>query len=448
MSTDTCFVCSNEDETVKSVCSTCIEEQCSKCEKTVTNSLLAYCQQLMGSCNVEEMSNAIYTHFNETMISEARQLLRDKCADLLQGHIIMTVASRRATGTRPVAEANAKDIAQAMYDIRDKDGVPIFTVKDLKDLPVIKPSTVDIQLETNQRLLMLENMVRRMCERTQNTEDLTSECLNRVGIYQSQTDRLVYNVQEMRTTLDTHGRIVNEVRSQTAAIIQQQMQSRPAYSHVTQMQPQPNLSPPPRQLNPQTPQMQRAPARMPPPMSPAVTQAPLQQIAAPHYAPAQTVAPTRPGFATPPGIPPSGASNVSGGQPPANNQQQQQPRLDSAPRNDWKQQGRRRRAPGLKGTVEGTHFKAGPSPNRDLWIFNVDQSIGDDDLKEYIAKGGNKQEKQIQIRKWEPRYQPHYSSKRFRLTIGLEDYQTVYDAEFWPKDIGVRKYWVDPNEDN
>ena len=146
--------------------------------------------------------------------------------------------------------------------------------------------------------------------------------------------------------------------------------------------------------------------------------------------------------------------NLSGnGDPlPANNSQPSssllQPRNVQPNPNEWKYQRRRRRPQGLKGTVEGTHFKAGPSPNRDLWIFNVDSTINDDDLRKYIAEGGNKQERNINIRKWEARYKSHYSSKCFRLTIGLEDYKIVYDSEFRPKDIGVRKYWVEQGEDD
>ena len=102
----------------------------------------------------------------------------------------------------------------------------------------------------------------------------------------------------------------------------------------------------------------------------------------------------------------------------------------------------RKKTPSLQGTATGTRFKAGLGPNRDLWIYNVDYEMQDDDLKKFIEEGGSNRSGKVHVRLWEPRYNPEWDTKRFRLTIGLSDYDRVFTSEFWPQDIGVRKYWV------
>ena len=102
----------------------------------------------------------------------------------------------------------------------------------------------------------------------------------------------------------------------------------------------------------------------------------------------------------------------------------------------------RKKTPSLQGSAAGTRFKAGLGPNRDLWIYNVDYEMQDDDLKKFIEEGGSNMSGKVHVRRWEPRYNPGWDTKRFRLTIGLNDYERVFTSEFWPQDIWVRKYWV------
>ena len=112
----------------------------------------------------------------------------------------------------------------------------------------------------------------------------------------------------------------------------------------------------------------------------------------------------------------------------------------------WRQQkskeAPRKKTQAIQGSAQGTELKAGLGPNRDLWIYNVDNEMEDDDLRTFIENGGSNKSGKVHIRLWEPRYKPEWDSKKFRITIGLMDYSRVFTEEFWPKDIFVRKYWV------
>ena len=61
-------------------------------------------------------------------------------------------------------------------------------------------------------------------------------------------------------------------------------------------------------------------------------------------------------------------------------------------------------------------------------------------LRKFIEEGGATQTQQVHIRLWEPRYKSHYDTKCFRLTIAKKDYEYVFNCDFWPEDISVRKY--------
>ena len=112
-----------------------------------------------------------------------------------------------------------------------------------------------------------------------------------------------------------------------------------------------------------------------------------------------------------------------------------------------KQNFNRKRPPGIQGSATGIQFKAGQGPNRDLWIQNVDKDIDDEELKKFVEEGGSQKSGNVDVRLWKGHYEPHWKTKRFRLTIGLSDYERVFHADFWPKDIWVRKYWVNFEEE-
>ena len=94
----------------------------------------------------------------------------------------------------------------------------------------------------------------------------------------------------------------------------------------------------------------------------------------------------------------------------------------------------------LHGTATGTSMKAGPGPNRDLWVYNIHREMDDAALRLFIEEGGATRKQRVQVRVWDPRYKPHYDTKCFRLTIPKKDYEYVFNCDFWPEDISVRKY--------
>lgn len=114
---------------------------------------------------------------------------------------------------------------------------------------------------------------------------------------------------------------------------------------------------------------------------------------------------------------------------------------------EWQVKRYKRRPRGIQGKAQGSDIRArAGGPNRDLWISNVDSSMEDDTLKDFIENGGSTKTSKIQVRLWEKRYTDGSGSKRFRLTIGKSDYDKVYNADFWPSDIEVRKYWLSAEE--
>ena len=96
----------------------------------------------------------------------------------------------------------------------------------------------------------------------------------------------------------------------------------------------------------------------------------------------------------------------------------------------------------IQGKANSTAVKAGLGPDRDLWIYNVDKNMADNDLKTFIENGGCTGKSKVLIRLLEPRYEDHWESKRFRLTIPLSHYENVFNEEFWPENIWLKKYWV------
>ena len=121
---------------------------------------------------------------------------------------------------------------------------------------------------------------------------------------------------------------------------------------------------------------------------------------------------------------------------------EQQNRQKRKQREQTKKEGNKKTKQVIQGSAADTNFKAGSGPNRDLWIYNVDKEMKDDELRKFIEDGGSDNGEKVHIRLWEPRYEEHWDTKRFRLTIGLADYTRVFTADFWPKGILVRKYWV------
>ena len=123
--------------------------------------------------------------------------------------------------------------------------------------------------------------------------------------------------------------------------------------------------------------------------------------------------------------------------------QPHQKRLDNrnAKRNE-KQNNQRRRPPGIQGKATGTQFKTGTGPNRDLWIQNVDKDMEDDTFRQFVEEGGSKKSGKVDIRLLQAHDEEYWTTKSYRLTIGLADFDRVFNEEFWPKNIWVRKYWV------
>ena len=68
--------------------------------------------------------------------------------------------------------------------------------------------------------------------------------------------------------------------------------------------------------------------------------------------------------------------------------------------------------------------------------------MADADLRTSIENGGCTKKSKVVVRQLEPRYEEHWDSKSFHLTIPLSHYEDVFSEEFWPENIWLKKYWV------
>ena len=105
--------------------------------------------------------------------------------------------------------------------------------------------------------------------------------------------------------------------------------------------------------------------------------------------------------------------------------------------NDWqevKHKKKRKPTEVLQGQAKDTNIKAGKiaTPDRDFWISNVDLTMDDKALQEFIENGGSTKDGKLNLRLFERRYKDDFTTKCFRITIGAEDYKRVYNSEFWP----------------
>ena len=368
---------------------------CFSCEARC-NSLLAYCQCYLQNYGVQEVSTAIQVHFSSQEVVTARSLLRDNWKEHFYGLSIMLTGQRRNTETRSAQKANAQDIATAMDKLVRLDKPPRFIAWDLRCLPMVRPKTTEN--DTEEKLILLENTLRRLEGRVSNNEfSITTIVAENEG-------EVKPKLSDIENTLKTHEKLIQEAKPTFAAKAAGSL--------------------------PPLPQTVPSPAAN----TVVVQQPTVQKIA--EQMPARTAVRR-----------PSGSRGIS----TKNNSsalldQQQEGRADGDWQ-IWKNRRKPRSTPGIKGKGMDQNIKGRTGgPNRDLWISNIDSSIDDNDLKEFIESGGSTKAGQIQIRFWQKRYTDRSESKCFRFTIGRSDYDKVYNENFWPSDIEVRKYWLSAEE--
>jgi hypothetical protein len=84
--------------------------------------------------------------------------------------------------------------------------------------------------------------------------------------------------------------------------------------------------------------------------------------------------------------------------------------------------------------VQFGSFKGAPEPSRDLFVFRVDPNTDQADLFKFV------QSQSVQVRGLSLVSHKDAVFKSFKLTVGLPDLETVFDNDFWPTGVHVRRY--------
>ena len=131
------------------------------CNSSLVDPVLAYCASFLKNYSVAEVTDALQQFFKEDTVLTARDLLRRKCEEKLKDLDIMKVSQRRASANRKSFEANASDVAEAVYLLINEDNGPQFLIDDVRKLPLLGPSlaTPKSQAET---ILLLEKKFQNM----------------------------------------------------------------------------------------------------------------------------------------------------------------------------------------------------------------------------------------------------------------------------------------------
>jgi hypothetical protein len=83
---------------------------------------------------------------------------------------------------------------------------------------------------------------------------------------------------------------------------------------------------------------------------------------------------------------------------------------------------------------EGAKVRGAPEPSRHLFIYRVDKSVNDSDMKDYVNEQG------VTIQSLACVSHPSAKYKSFKLTVPISEYERLFSDEMWPEGIRVRKY--------
>lgn len=370
---------------------------CTNCKDTVFNPVLAYCQCSLKNFSVIEVAKAIEQFFCNEDVAEARDLLRHMFLDRLHDLEIKKIATRKSSPNRSCLEANASDVTEAVYSLINSASPVRFATLELSKLPILTPVLATTRSQA-EMILMMEKKMQQMEQE--------------IVLHSNQLKQHDASIADMSHSCKLQASERSTMTRQTTKPTSSLEHLTPAHTAGAGVG-----------ARPKVPQ-------------PVTNTAEMRDLALP--APAEGFGGT--------GRQNTWANIAAQGQPDEREpwQQQRSERLRLLKQDQAKKEGVRKRKPTpcLQGSANNTVIKAGKGPSRDLWIFNVDKDMSDDTLRSYISEGGSKKQNTVNIRLFEPRYKAGAESKQFRLTISKNDYDYVYQADFWPVDVSVRRYWL------
>ena len=350
----------------------------------VYNHVLAYCQAFLHNTDVNTVAKAAGSYFSEYDLMEARKLLKTKFTPQLAGLEISKTESRRSTPQRSSSAMIAQDITDAVYKLMDTNMNIQFVTLDLKKLPILQPFSV-VERSVAEKVLSLEKKLQKM-------EEMNEEMINEQNSRISRVERGLQCTNERNGKHKLHENEFPSLPNKTTDV--------PHIGLATPWNTPLSLN---GGANGQHSRSKQGPQRV------ESTQN-------------------------------ESSDNTGEWQIPREHRKREN-RSNIKTTSDGIQHPRR-----IQGTATGTGVKAGPGPSHDLWVCNVDKDTDDEDMKKFIEEGGSNKSGKVTVRLWEPRYKPEWDNKRFRLTIPLCDYNRVFNAEFWPENVWIKKYWVDLNK--
>ena len=385
---------------------------CENCANIVFNPVLAYCQYSLENYSVVEVTKAVEQFFCNEDVAAAREVLRRMFLDRLDDLEIKKIANRKSSTNRTCLEANASDVTEAVYQLINSITPVRFATFELKKLPLLTATLAATRTQA-EVVLMMEKKIHQM------------------------EQRLVEHDNQLKQHDDQFARIsqtegsVSTVGLPAAANMHQTFRAgaRPKTQQPTMYATEMSLPLPGEGFGASAKRLVTDAAKMSLPPPGEGFGASAMRLAT--------------SWADVTARPPQGTDG------PIEDQKwekQRSERLRLLKESQNKMSKKRTPRTYLQGTATNTEIKAGKGPNRDLWIFNVDKDMTDEALRSYIAAGGSGKQKQINIRLFEPRYRLGAESKQFRLTIGINDFDYVYNSEFWPLDVSIRRYWLSEEE--
>ncbi len=94
----------------------------------------------------------------------------------------------------------------------------------------------------------------------------------------------------------------------------------------------------------------------------------------------------------------------------------------------------RPRPKAVYGIRQSTLLRAGPR-RHEIFIFNVDQDVKEDSIREFLTGEG------VKVHDLECKSREGAWTKSYRVTVELNDINTLYQPDFWPDGIGCKRYW-------
>jgi hypothetical protein len=95
----------------------------------------------------------------------------------------------------------------------------------------------------------------------------------------------------------------------------------------------------------------------------------------------------------------------------------------------------RRKRTIIQGACTSSTLRGGPLPQRDFFVYRVEKSINEDDIKDHLSS------RHVENAEVELLSHDHSKFGSFKVKICVTDVPKIMDPNMWPPGIRVRKYF-------